>query len=284
MAILLESSNLPKQTSLILGFFDGVHAGHRAVIKNTLTERKTLVTFSSSPAEYFKKDFLYIYPRKYNYNLIESLGVEYIYEQDFSKIANLSAEEYLKKLIKDFSPISITTGFNHTFGFNRVGNPEFLSQKQSSFTYCCTPPTKFYNEIVSSSKIKKLLIAGKIEKANKFLTQNFTLESTVINGAKLGRKLGFPTANLNYPEKIIKIPFGVYKVKVLGLPAVMNWGEKPTIGAKEVLEVHIPNFNENLYNKKLQIEILSKIRDEKKFNNLEELKNQINKDVEECLK
>ena len=76
----------------------------------------------------------------------------------------------------------------------------------------------------------------------------------------------------------------MYKVKVLGLPAVMNWGEKPTIGAKEVLEVHIPNFNENLYNKKLQIEILSKIRDEKKFNNLEELKNQINKDVEECLK
>jgi riboflavin kinase/FMN adenylyltransferase len=106
----------------------------------------------------------------------------------------------------------------------------------------------------------------------------------VIEGAKLGRKLGFPTANMKYPEEIVKIPYGVYKIKVFDKLAIMNWGIKPTIGAEEAIEIHIPNFEEDLYGKAITFEIISKIRDEKKFNNLEDLKEQIKKDIELCLK
>lgn len=284
MRILNENSNFPQQVALILGFFDGVHAGHCDVIKNTPDTKKVIVTFSSSPAEYFKKDFCYIYPREYNYELLENLGVDYIYEQDFAKIAELSADEYLKKLINIFNPKSITTGFNHTFGAKRQGNSDFLKEYKKDFIYYCTAPTIIDNEVVSSTRIKNLIVSGEIEKANQLLQRNFSIKSTVIEGNKLGRKLGFPTANMEYPDNIVKLPYGVYKVKVLNQIAVMNWGIKPTIGAKETLEIHIPNFNENLYNKTLEVEILSKIRNEKKFNNLEELKQQIEKDIEVCLK
>ena len=101
----------------------------------------------------------------------------------------------------------------------------------------------------------------------------------------LGRKLGFPTANMLYPDNIVKIPYGVYGVKVMGKSAVLNWGIKPTVNGKsEILEVHIPNYEADLYDLLLEVEIIKKIRDEKKFANLEELKHQIKKDVEECLK
>lgn len=284
MEILHETSTIPQHASLIMGFFDGVHAGHRDVIKKATNLPKIMVTFSSSPAEYFGKNFEYIYPRELNYKLIKDLGIDYIYEQEFSTIAQLTAEEYLKKLETTFNPNSIITGFNHTFGANRQGTPDFLEKNQNTFQYLCTPPTKIRDEIVSSTKIKEYLKNGEIVKANEFLTRNFSIESRVIEGTKLGRKLGFPTANLKYPEKIVRIPYGVYKVKVFGQPAIMNWGIKPTIGANEIVEVHIPNFKENLYGKKVEIEIISKVRDEKKFNNLEELKKQIEKDIEECLK
>lgn len=285
MEILNENSNYPQQVSLILGFFDGVHAGHFDVIQNTASNcKKVVVTFSKSPAEYFKKEHCYIYSRENNYHYIENLGVQYLYEQDFAKIANLSAEEYLEKLVKEFNPISITTGFNHTFGANRSGDSKFLEKNQNGFKYFCTPATKIKEIIVSSTKIKEFLNNGEIEKANEFLTRNFTLESKVIEGAKLGRKLGFPTANMKYPRDIIKLPYGVYKVRVFDKPAVMNWGIKPTIGSDELIEIHIPKFEANLYNKNLKIEILSKIRNEIKFSSIEDLKLQIEKDVQECLK
>ena len=284
MRILNENSDFPQQVALILGFFDGVHAGHYDVIKNTPDTKKVIATFSSSPAEYFKKDFCYIYPREYNYEILEKSGVDYIYEQDFTQIAELSADEYLKKLIKIFNPKSITTGFNHTFGAKRQGNSKFLKEYKKDFIYYCTNPTIIDNEIVSSTRIKNLIISGEIEKANLLLQRPFSIKSTVVEGNKLGRKLGFPTANLEYPPNIVKLPYGVYKVKVLNQIAVMNWGTKPTIGAKEVLEIHIHYFNDNLYNKTLEVEIFSKIREEKKFNNLEELKQQIEKDIEVCLK
>ena len=284
MEILKDSSIFPQQGSLILGFFDGIHAGHKNVISTVVHKPLIIVTFSSSPAEYFGKDFKYIYNRKFNYKLLENLGVDYVYEQDFSKIAKITAEDYLKNIVDKFNPKFIVSGFNHTFGINKQGDKDLLAKNQGSYTYCCVDKTTISSETVSSSLIKDYLKNGNIKKANELLTKEFTIESSVIEGAKLGRVLGFPTANLKYPDNIIKIPYGVYKVDVLGKIAVMNWGIKPTIGASEIMEVHIPNFNNDLYGKKLQIKILDRIRDEKKFNNLDELKKQINKDIEECLK
>lgn len=284
MIILDDKSVFPQNVSLILGFFDGIHAGHQNVLKNTPQNKKVLVTFSSSPVKYFGEKVEYIYSREYNYRLAEEYGVDYIYEQDFSKLAQMEAKDYLDKLLQEFSPISITTGFNNTFGANREGTPKLLEENKGSYQYFCTPPTKIENTIVSSSIIKEFLKNGNIENANKFLTRKFSLKSTVVEGAKLGRKLGFPTANMHYPQNIVKIPYGVYRVEVFGMPAMMNWGVKPTIGSEEIMEVHIPNFKGNLYGKELCIEVISKIRDEKKFESLEDLKNQIKEDIKLCLK
>lgn len=283
MEILNEKSNFPTNVSLILGFFDGIHAGHNDVIKNTSSAEKVVVTFSKSPAEYFSNKFEYIYPRRYNYELLAELGVKYVYEQDFASIVNLSASEYLDFIIKKFQPKSITTGFNHTFGTNRSGNPEFLLQNQNNFEYLCTPATKIGDKIVCSTLIKDFISKGDLNNVKSFLSRNFSIESTVIKGEKLGRKLGFPTANMKYPEQIVKLPYGVYKVKVLDRPAILNWGVKPTFASEPLLEVHIPNYNEDLYGKVLRVEIFEKIRDERKFLNIDDLKNQIEKDVQKCL-
>lgn len=277
------------KTSLILGFFDGVHKGHREVIKTAIGHGKTfLITFKNSPAEHFGKKVEYIYPREKSYELIKSLGVDEIIEQDFSEIAKVSAEDYLENyLVKKYTPITISTGFNHTFGAHRTGNSEFLEKNQEKYNYkyFCSPACCIDNEVVSSSKIRELLMEGNIEKANKFLGSNFSITSTVTEGEKLGRKIGFPTANLVYPEKIVRLPYGVYGVKVFGKPAVLNWGVKPTVGGKyERIEVHIPDFSGNLYNLLLEVVFVKKIREEQKFASLDELKHQIKKDVEECLK
>lgn len=285
MEIIYKNSKKPQNIALLLGFFDGVHLGHLSVLKNIPQNIPTVVaTFSSSPLEFFGKNFEYIYSRAKNYKLLAENGISFIYEQDFSNLAKLSADEYLNYLIQEFNPISITTGFNHTFGANRIGNPSFLEKNAISYKYFCTEPTIIDNETVSSTKIKALIKNGGLEKANKLLSRDFSITSSVIKGEQLGRKLGFPTANMKYPEHIVKIPYGVYKVNVLGYNAVMNWGIKPTFQKEETLEVHIPNFNEDLYGKTLEINILSKIRNEQKFDDIASLTKQIEKDIEECLK
>ena len=276
--------------SLILGFFDGVHVAHRAVISSAVnfSSDSLLITFKESPAKFFNKEYEYILPREESLKKIKSLGVREVLELDFDKVANMSAQDYLDFLYKEFAPTSISTGFNHTFGKNRIGNPEFLKKNQEKYgyKYFCISPQLSDGDIISSTLIKKLLRGGNIERANNLLETNFSLEGVVTKGAQLGRKIGFSTANINYPNHIIKIPFGVYSVKVLEHKGVMNWGMKPTVhNIKEpVAEIHIIGFDGDLYGKTLKFDIIKKIRDEKIFENLEELKTQISKDIETCLK
>ena len=344
--------------SLVLGFFDGVHKAHRAVIESALniSDDVTLVTFKNSPAVYFGKKCEYILSRKNSLEKIKTLGVKDIVELEFSKIASIKAEDYLEYLVNTYHPISISTGFNHTFGLEKLGNPELLnkSEKKYGYKYICVPPVIENGEIVSSTLIRKYLKEAEIEKANSLLESNFILEGEVIHGAKIGRTIGFPTANINYPKDTVKIPFGVYKVLVniedkhltptlsskeselnpsfkerncsgfeplyevakntnsineqiyigadyktdsLSLeerggvrcsfkPAIMNWGMKPTVNntVEPVIEVHILNYNGDLYGKNIKIEVLKQIRGEKKFANLDDLKSQINEDIKECLK
>lgn len=290
---ILNSDINEKKVSLILGFFDGIHAGHRKVISSGVdfasnnNTKSVLITFKTSPGEYFQNKVEYIYPRNHSYKLIEELGVDYLIEKNFEEIAQITAENYLKSLIETYSPISISTGFNHTFGLNKAGNREYLEKfsKLYNYKYLCSENCTLNNQTISSTYIKSLIKNGDIELANKMLKNEFTLSSKVIEGAQLGRELGFPTANLKYPKNIVKLPHGVYKSKVFDMPSVLNWGIKPTVeGKEEILEVHIPNFNGDLYGKDLDITILKKLRDEKKFNSLDELKTQIKKDVNECLK
>ena len=282
-----------RKVSLILGFFDGVHAGHRKVIKTAVDYAKEnglktiLLRPNLAPAEFFGKSFSYILPRNRNFELIHCLGVDEIEPIFMQDSAKTSAADFLAEIVNKYNPASITTGFNHTFGANRSRDSKLLeaNQEHYGYKYFCVEPCIIDDNLVSSTYIKQQLLEDKLEYANKLLNSSFYIEGIVQKGNQLGRELGFPTANLTYPEKLVKIPYGVYKVKANNKPAILNWGIRPTIGeSKEVLEVHIPNYEENLYNSSLKIEFIKKIRDEKKFATIEELKEQISKDVEECLK
>ena len=278
------------KTGLILGFFDGVHAGHQAVIKSALeyAEKTVLITFNDSPAKFFNQKYEYILSRPDSINKIKTLGVDDVVLLDFDSIAYMSAEEYLEYLVSEYSPASISTGFNHTFGKNKGGDCNFLEKNQQKYgyKYLCTPPLMQNGEVVSSTLIRKLLHRGELEQANSLLKSNFTLEGTVIKGAQLGRTIGFPTANINYPENIVKLPYGVYSAMVGKNNAVLNWGIKPTVHntLEPVLEAHILGLSEDLYGKEIRIEFLKRIREERKFSSLDELKNQIEKDIISCSK
>lgn len=283
--------------SLALGFFDGVHLGHKIVIENCVKQAKNnnlksaLITFVNHPKCTINNiEPKYILDFKSRLKHIEKLDIDYCFVYEFNeKFLNLDYCQYIQNiLINNFHPKFITTGFNHYFGKNREGNPNKLKQNETQFgyTYNKIAPYILDNEIVSSSLIRQKLTLGKIEKANKMLSYNFYLEGKVIEGNKLGRTINFPTANFLYNKNIIQIPYGVYFVKVFvdnkQYFGVLNFGIKPTINTsnkKPLCEVHILDFDNNIYNKKIKVEFIKKIRDEKKFENIEDLKNQITLDI-----
>ncbi|MBQ7127161.1 riboflavin biosynthesis protein RibF [bacterium] len=283
-----------KNVVLILGFFDGIHLGHRKVIASAVSYAKehnlksVLYTFKQSPAEVLNNKADYIYSRSFNYKLIADLNVDFLIENDFKDLINLSKDEFITNLTNEYAPKAIFSGFNYTFGKNKEGNIEYLNNKANElgYKYFCIESVNIDNKVISSTEIKNFLIKADLESANYSLALPFTIMGKIIKGKQIAQTLGFPTANIEYPEKIIKIPFGVYKAKYETFNAVLNWGIKPTFNniSEPILELHVINFNNNLYDKNISFQILKKIRDEKKFSNTQELKEQINKDIMECSK
>lgn len=273
------------KNGLILGFFDGVHLAHQKVISCAIKNSSCpiLITLKN-----FNKSKELILTREESFKKIKALGVKEIVELDFSQISGMSPEEFLEFLKQEYVPILISTGFNYTFGKNRSGDTDFLAKNQEKFgyKYFCVPPLTKNGEIVSSTLIKNKLIQGEISDATELLGSNFVISGVVKKGAQIGRTIGFPTANIDYPEKIVKIPYGVYSVKIDDRRGIMNWGMKPTVNntLTPVAETHILDFEGDLYGQNLRIEVLNRIRSEVKFKNLDELKAQIKKDIEACLK
>lgn len=287
---LTENKNL----ALALGYFDGVHLGHQKVIKSAVDyaqnngKKSAVITFKDHPCCYFYGVCpKYILSRKQREEEIAKLGVDFLYELDFNEtLAGLSAEEYLKNiLIKYFSPAAISTGFNHHFGARKSGDAEFLRQHQDRFKYFEIPPQKINNEIISSTAIRNYLNKGEIAKANEMLGKNFSISGKVIEGQKLGRKLGFRTANLIYPAEIVDIPFGVYEVQTTYGKGITNFGIRPTVSStkKAVLETHILDFDKDIYGKTIKVEFLRMLRKEQKFNSVNELKKQIQSDIKSVI-
>ena len=293
MQILHDLSENPN-LSLALGYFDGVHLGHQAVIKNAVNYAKqnggksAVITFKDHPCCFFHGVCpKYILTREYREKFIADLGVDYLYELDFEKLAGLSAEEYLENiLIKHFSPKSISTGFNHNFGHNKTGDVKFLEEEsvKYNYKYFALPPQKYDGEVISSTKIRKLLSDGQIDTANKMLGRNFIIEGTVIKGRQIGRTIGFRTANILYPLELIDIPFGVYSVLVdyasQTYQGIANFGVRPTVnGHGALLEVHILDFERDIYGEVLEVKFIKMLRTERKFDSLDSLKQQISRDI-----
>ena len=291
MQIFTELNKNPN-LSIALGYFDGVHSGHRTVIQNAVAYAKknggksAVITFTDHPCCFFYGICpKYILTRQERENRIKTLGVDYLYELDFESISGLTAEEYLKDvLVKYFSPCAISTGWNHNFGYKKSGNAKFLhdSSKKFGYEYFELPPQKINNEIISSSAIRKYLSEGKLEKANTMLGYKFYTSGRIIKGQQLGRTIGYKTANMIYPAELISLPFGVYSVQTNFGKGIANFGTRPTVkGEGTLLEVHILDFDKDIYGETLNVEFNKMIRPEKKFPSLDALKNQIRNDIKQ---
>ncbi len=289
MKIFTELNKNPN-LSLALGFFDGVHLGHQAVIKSAVDfakhngNKSAVITFKDHPCCYFWGVCpKYILTRKQREQRIEKLGVDYLYELDFESLAGLTAQDYLKDvLINHFTPLSISTGWNHNFGCKKSGDVKFLqdNSKKYGYEYFELTPQKLDNEIISSTAIRQLLASGKIEKANRMLGSEFSISGKIIKGNQVGRTIGFKTANIVYPPELIELPYGVYAVDTNYGRAVANFGIRPTVdGSYAILEVHILNFDRDIYGEEISVNFNKMLRTEKKFSSLEELKKQIRVDV-----
>ena len=198
--------------------------------------------------------------------------------------------QYLEEvLVKYFSPKAISTGFNHKFGVDKSGNVMFLSDCQEKFDYIyfATPPQSIYGDVISSTAIRQFIKSGSVFMADTMLGRKFAVSGTVIKGKELGATIGYPTANIIYPLDIVEPPHGVYEVEVnIGdtqtYKGLANFGVSPTVSNSGIctLETYILNFKGNLYDSDIKVSFGRFIRPEIKFSNLDELKTQIDLDLQ----
>ena len=284
-----------KNSSLALGFFDGIHLGHRVVLRNAVNIAKEankeacVITFSEHPSTVLSENKpQMLLSTEEKLQILSSLGIDNVFLLDFKKFSGIKANEYIKDiLVEYFSPIAITTGFNHSFGYKKEGSSALLKELQAKYGYKYyeVPPFVVENEIVSCSTIRNKILMADFYAANKLLGYKYFITGYVEKGDKIASKLGFPSANIEYPEDKIKIPNGVYFVTVelegRAYNGVLNHGFAPTLENNKKLktEVHIVDFNQDIYGKMIKINFLSKIRNQMKFESVEKLKAQIRRDI-----
>ena len=298
---LIENSKI-KRTATI-GFFDGVHLGHRFVIEQLSTiagqtnTSSLIITFDKHPRQVLHADFqpklLTILPEKLE--LLEKTGVDACTILNFTpEMAKLTACEFMSQVLKKQYNISkLLVGYDHRFGNNRQENFEDYVQYGNMLGIEIVQLDCFNTaeaNSISSSEIRRMLENGQIERANSLLGYNYFFSGRVIDGFKVGRKIGFPTANLQIenPEKQIPAS-GVYAVKIYfdgkEYTGMLNIGSRPTLenGNNISIEVHIINFDNVIYDQNLRVEFLRKIRNEKKFDTIQDLTHQLEQDKQAAL-
>ena len=300
----IEEFTQVKNLVATVGTFDGVHVGHQEIIEKLKevakqTDGETLLlTFYPHPRMVLFPDddsLKLINTLSEKIELLASFGLDHLLILPFSiEFSRITPTEYIRDLlIRDIGVKTLVIGYNHQFGRNRKGNFELLEELAPVYGFDVIEITaKEINEIkVSSTKIRKAIEAGEVSRANKYLRYNFSLSGIVVEGQQIGRQMGFPTANIKIVEKHKLLPGnGVYAVKVTiqnyQYKGMLNIGSRPTINNDadcSSIEVHLFGMNEDCYNENIQVEFSTKLRDEIKFVNLEELKEQLQKDKESAL-
>jgi riboflavin kinase/FMN adenylyltransferase len=292
---------VPHQTVVTIGTFDGVHLGHRKILERITNNAKntglksTVLTFFPHPRMVLQKDvdIKLLNTLEEKKQILESLGLDYLIIHPFTKqFSRLSAIDFVRDiLVNNIKAKRIIIGYDHRFGRNRNANIKDLISFGNTFDFEVEeiPAQEIEDVSVSSTKIRKALLNGDVETANSYLSYAYMLTGIVKKGRGLGRDFGFPTANLHIPEDYKLIPKnGAYVVKshLEGKDyfGMMNIGFNPTVdGSKKSIEVNFFEFDGNLYEKKIQVELLHRIRDEHKFNSIEELKEQLKKDKNHSL-
>ena len=297
----LSNYHHTEKTVVTIGTFDGVHIGHQKIIEqvvktaNKLGKKSVLLTFFPHPRMVLQKDVSLelINTIDERADLLSKTGLDYLIIHPFSiAFSRLTALDFVRKvLVNQLNTSKLIIGYDHHFGKNREGNLEQLTEYSHLYNFTVEEiPAQDINDVaVSSTKIRKALSEKNIKTANKYLGYNFMLTGTVINGKQLGGKIGFPTANLKIKEKYKLIPkTGVYVVKAtidkVPVFGMMNIGFRPTLDGKhQTIEVHFFDFKETLYNKNITVEILYFLRDEQKFDSVDELVNQLKEDQQIAL-
>ena len=292
-----------KNYAATVGFFDGVHTGHRFLIAELKKEaakrglKSMVITFKVHPRKVLHAAYLpqLLTTAEEKQEQLKSTGVDEVVELDFTvEMAQLTAAEFIEQILaKQLGVKLLLVGHDHRFGRNREeGFPEYAAygrQNGMEVIQATRYSTGQFSHI-SSSEVRNALIKGDIERANTLLTYPYTLTGYVVTGFQVGKKIGFPTANLNPVEPDKLIPgIGVYAVlidwKGNSYKGMMNIGRRPTLdnGDAVSLEVHIINFDADIYHQQLKVTFVRKIRDEKKFNSVDELIEQLKLDREAVL-
>ena len=290
--------NNNRKVCLAIGMFDGVHLGHQKVLQNAINAASqsnaisVAVTFDQHPANIIspKNAPSLIQTQAQRNRSIELLGVDAILIIKFNEaFSRKTGKSFIQELAQGFGSIhSISVGNDFMFGHNRDGNFQLLqklSQELNFLTYGLQP-VKLNGQIVSSTRIRSALINGKIDDAKQMLGRKFSIEGPVVKGDGKGREIGFPTANID-TKNLILPPNGVYasytKFNGKTHKSLLNIGVRPTIikpNPSIQVEAHILKFNENIYDQVIDIELIDKLRNEIKFESIEELKKQISCDIE----
>jgi len=287
-----------KDTLLTIGVFDGVHLGHKYLISQLKEQAKKqgllsgVVTFYPHPQEVLQPQtrLPWLTDLAERTSLLKNEGIDVVVPLTFTwKLAQLSAREFVNLLQKHLRMRGLLIGPDFALGRQREGNIDVLRElgEAMRFTVTVLPPLTTNGEVVSSTAIRKALADGDIKRVNKLIGRPFSLQGRVIIGTGRGQELGFPTANLEVDQKQAIPSDGVYVtrayIKGKAHPSVTNIGRKPTFGGnKRTVEVFIFDFQKNLYGRNLKIDIVERLRDEKKFDSAESLKKQIAADVKKA--
>ena len=294
------SFNIPtkfKKSIILIGNFDGLHIGHQKLFKIARAYAKKfklkvgVLTFDPVPVMFFNKKItnFKIKNKSKKISLFEKAGVDFVIVKKFDKkFSKISSSSFIKNIIaKEIRPRFIFVSNNFRYGFNRIGDVKQLQFNEDNYSYKIIKPTPFKKnkKIVSSTLIRNYLKNGKLNTANQLLTRKWNVIGVVKKGKQIGKKMGFPTCNLDMKNYILP-KLGVYSVmtkinnKNKNIKGIANIGQRPTFGGKKVfLEVYLFKFNGNLYNKSLNVSFCSFIRKEKKFKSPKHLVRQIKKDL-----
>lgn len=281
---------------LALGFFDGVHLGHQALLKETKKIGKQLgcktgvMTFKEHPLELIFPNYTpwLITSNTEKEALIQGFGVDYVFLNPFTeKLMKLTPEKFVTDyLLKKYNVKAVVVGFNYNFGYKGAGTTEILTElgNKYGFSVEILPPFIINTHSVSSSFIRELISCGQVDEVKTFLGRDYALAGVVVQGKGLGHQFGIPTANLKLNKKIILPNTGVYytHVHVNGrcLHGLTNLGFNPTFEKHPFsIETYIYDFNEDIYGEEITIEFKKKIRDEIKFDSIEDLIAQIRSDI-----
>lgn len=290
-----------RNSVVTIGTFDGVHEGHKKIIRSLVEQAKkvsgesVIITFEPHPRKIVHPEvhLELINTLDEKIELLSRTGIDHVVIVPFTKeFSEQSAEEYMQDfLVKNFHPHTIIIGYDHRFGKGRKGNFRLLEEKASEYGYVLLEiPKLTLDEIgISSTKIREALLTSDLETANKLLGYDFFFEGVVVSGDKLGRTLGYPTANLSYTDNDkMHLGHGVYavyvKVKEETKKGMLSIGTRPTlVNSDERIEVNIFDFDEDIYGETIRVIVKKFLRAQEKYDSLDELKIQLAKDQEDSI-